>query len=145
MSTHDEIVEQAAEFIWEFIHGNWGVYADVQELAAGLADAGLIIDSANAKHECDEVLVNTIRSLGVSIAKREEERDTLAWLHAEAVWKRDQTAEALRGAAIVICDQRDRIDKALALLADTALMPMTIGDYQALKFDVRAALTGGAE
>jgi hypothetical protein len=49
----------------------------------------------------------------------------------------------------IVCASADRrqarIDKALALLADTALMPMTIGDYQALKYDVRAALTGGAK
>ncbi|WP_297551499.1 hypothetical protein [Amycolatopsis sp.] len=104
--------------------------ASIDEAFGILRDAGVPLGG--------ESLPNRVGALA-------EQLKVALWLHAEAVWKRDQTAEALRGAAIVICNQRDRIDKALALLADTALMPMTIGDYQALKFDVRATLTGGAE
>lgn len=35
-------VERAAEFIWDYIHGNWGTYYDVQDMAAAMAEAGLI-------------------------------------------------------------------------------------------------------
>jgi hypothetical protein len=101
MSTPAEIIEQAAWALWRASGSPDGVAKrdPYRTVARALADAGLLADSANAKHECDEVLVNTIRSLGVSIAKREEERDTLAWLHAEAVWQRDEILAALTGGA----------------------------------------------
>jgi hypothetical protein len=101
-------------------------------------------DQANARRAAEterDMLRIDLNTTEEQLADARRERD-LAVAHDRqpypTAWAYEQACRSL--------NQRDAsIDKALALLADTALMPMTIGDYQALKYDVRAALTGGAE
>lgn len=92
---------------------------DAREDVAALAAAGLLADPAQGS-DGDRWRDANGRA-NARVAELHTERDLALWLHAEAVWRRDELIaqfHTMRGIAV---ERRCRIDKALALLDPGAI------------------------